>query len=67
MLALCENLLDALSERFNPPAKVYRPLEQAIETINDAKTLRSLFTMVLQAETIEEFQQAVAQATQRNA
>jgi predicted transposase YdaD len=62
-VALRENILDALSERFNPPVKMYRAIEQAVGSLNDEKTLRSLFTTVLRVETVEEFRQVVEQAT----
>jgi flagellar biosynthesis/type III secretory pathway protein FliH len=62
-IALRENILDALSERFNPPVKMYRAIEQAVGSLNDEKTLRSLFTTVLRVETVEEFRQVVEQAT----
>jgi hypothetical protein len=59
---LHEYILDALLERFDPSGKVYRAVEDAIATINDEKTLRSLFTVVLRAETVEDIRQAVDQA-----
>jgi flagellar biosynthesis/type III secretory pathway protein FliH len=62
-LALRENILDALLERFEPPVRVYRAIEKAIGPINDDAMLRSLFTTVLRAATVEEVQRAVEQAT----
>jgi predicted transposase YdaD len=62
-LALRENILDALLERFEPPVRVYRAIEKALGPINDDAMLRSLFTTVLRAATVEEVQQAVEQAS----
>jgi hypothetical protein len=42
---------------------MYRAIEQAVGSLNDEKTLRSLFTTVLRVETVEEFRQVVEQAT----
>ena len=61
MIALRENILDALMIRFDPPVSIYRTIEGVLETITDEQTLRSLFKQVMQAENPAEFQQAVEQ------
>lgn len=60
MLSVRENILDALTERFNPPAAEYRTIERTLEEIKDYTTLRSLFTQVLRAATVDEFMRAAA-------
>ena len=59
ILTLREYILDALIERFEPPVRHYRTIEQHLATINDVQTLRVLFTLVLRAATLEEFAQGL--------
>lgn len=61
LLSIRENILDALTERFDPPAKVYRAIERDLAKIADYDTLRSLFTLTLRVATVDEFVDAVGQ------
>ena len=63
LLTLREMTLDAIAERFHLSGKQYRAIEKRIVPINDEQTLRSLFTLVLRAATLEAFEQGFAQAT----
>jgi predicted transposase/invertase (TIGR01784 family) len=59
LLTLRENILDAITLRFQPSESDYAALETSLARINEEQTLRTLFRQVMQAETIADVQQDV--------
>jgi predicted transposase/invertase (TIGR01784 family) len=59
LLTLRQNILDAITLRFQPSESDYAALETSLARINEEQTLRTLFRQVMQAETIADVRQAV--------
>jgi hypothetical protein len=59
LLTLRENILDAITLRFQPSESDYVALETSLARINEEQTLRTLFRQVMQAATIADVRQAV--------
>jgi hypothetical protein len=56
----CEDILEVIATRFNPPAADYRRIEKALTTLDDTERLSALFTHSLQAADLAEFEAAFA-------
>ena len=62
LVARRRSILDVLVARFDPPASVYRQLEQHLETITEERRLVDLLTMAIQAHNMATFQDTLEQA-----
>ena len=61
LVARRRSILDVLVTRFDPPASVYRQLEQHLETITEASRLADLLTMAIRAHNMAAFQATLEQ------
>jgi hypothetical protein len=56
-----QNILEAISQRLDPPISTYRQLEQKLAQIEDLARLQQLFTIALQVEDSEVFMVALVE------
>lgn len=50
------NILGALTLRFDPPASVYRQIEERLSAVADESQLETIFAAAIQSETVDDFQ-----------
>jgi flagellar biosynthesis/type III secretory pathway protein FliH len=59
LAAMRRSVLDALAERFDPPATHYRRIEAQLETITNLEQLRALLQAAIRATDVADFEHAL--------
>ena len=59
LTALRRSVLDALAERFDPPATHYRRIEAQLEAITGLEQLRALLQAAIRATDVADFERAL--------
>ncbi len=57
-----EHILDVVTARFNPPAARYRKIERRLKRVASTEQLRRLLLVLVQADDLETFEQALEQS-----
>ena len=60
------SILEVLVTRFDPPVSVYQQIERQLETITDEAPLAQLLAAAVRAESMADFQAAMAQGHRPN-
>jgi hypothetical protein len=60
------SILDVLVARFDPPVSVYQQIERQLETITDEAPLAQFLAAAARAESVADFQAAMAQGQRPN-